>query len=99
MAKGVPQNDESKKENIPPNQSNPVPVNAPCFKKKFKRRLRVPLADITHLFNDSAVQISSSQQSVYVLSMSVSRKRKAFGEIGSSQGSSCDSNALRMGFR
>ncbi|GAV75989.1 hypothetical protein CFOL_v3_19465, partial [Cephalotus follicularis] len=95
--------DNYNKENIPPfspKQANPVPVNAPSFKKipTCKRRFRKPLADITNLFNNS-VSSSSTQESISLLLSSPpvsvcapnARKRKAVG--------SSSSKSLRMGFR
>ncbi|KAJ4729692.1 hypothetical protein OWV82_002429 [Melia azedarach] len=101
------------KENIPPlpsisaNQTKPVPSS----KKTFKRRSRVPLADITNIFTNS-VQTSSDQENIngvrllpssvpVPVSVSVStsnpRKRKAAEDIDLKEGTSAKS--WRMEFR
>lgn len=90
MKKSVSQINENNKENIPPNQLNPIPINAPSFKKKFRRRVRVPLADITNLIKDTPIQPPPNQQNVAVLAVLIPRKRKANGEIGSGECSGSD---------
>ncbi|KAL9342466.1 hypothetical protein Peur_065791 [Populus x canadensis] len=80
----------SSKENIPPlsvNQATPFLANVPPTKKTFKRRVRRPLDDITHLFKNSAVSsLGEGNCSIATLAPSVSvcvsnsRKRKTFEE-------------------
>ncbi|KAL9379883.1 hypothetical protein Peur_028365 [Populus x canadensis] len=80
----------SSKENIPPlsvNQATPILANVPPTKKTFKRRVRRPLDDITHLFKNSAVSsVGEGNDSIATLAPSVSvcvsnsRKRKTFEE-------------------
>lgn len=106
--------DESNKENTPPvctkgekkkknNKRNPIPPMAPSFKKNGKRKIlkRIPLADITHLFNNSSSTplaqeegngvSSSALPSASVLLHSNSRRRTVVVVP-------C-SKTLRMGFR
>ncbi|KAH7577017.1 hypothetical protein JRO89_XS01G0192100 [Xanthoceras sorbifolium] len=102
---------ETSKENIPPiseNQISPVSAPAPAapsFRRKFKRRPRVPLADITNLFNHS-IQVSSDQENDFIMSPPVSvsvctsnsRKRKATEDIDLREESSSPKSSI-MGFR
>ncbi|CAK7323674.1 unnamed protein product [Dovyalis caffra] len=93
------------KENIPPfsaNQTDPFLANVPPTKKTFKRRVRQPLADITHLFKNSAQSgLAEENGSTATLASSVSvcvsnsRKRKAFEEAEEF----CGPRSPRIGFR
>ncbi|KAJ6763973.1 hypothetical protein OIU79_024500 [Salix purpurea] len=81
---------DNNNENIPPlsvNQTTPFLENAPPAKKTFRRRVRQPLDDITHLFENSALSsLGEGNGSIAALSpfvsvsVSNSRKRKAFEE-------------------
>lgn len=92
----------SNKENIPPlsvNQATPFLANVPPTKKTFKRRVRRPLDDITHLFKNSAVSsLGEGNDSIATLAPSVSvcvsnsRKRKTFEEAEDQS-----SKSLRIG--
>ncbi|KAJ4827756.1 hypothetical protein Tsubulata_019609 [Turnera subulata] len=100
--------DQNNKENIPPcstNQTTPVLVKNPCFKKTFRRvRIRRPLAYITNQFKNP-VQFSTSGEdggSTSVLVVYVggpnSRKRKTC-EANEASTTSTTSKSLRIGFR
>ena len=92
----------SNKENISPlsvNQATPFLANVPPAKKTFKRRVRRPLDDITHLFKNSAVSsLGEGNCSIATLAPSVSvcvsnsRKRKTFEEAEEQS-----SRSLRIG--
>ncbi|KAK4286100.1 hypothetical protein QN277_002708 [Acacia crassicarpa] len=89
--------DQSNKENVPPlSAKSLIPPVAPSFKKKRRRLIkinRIPLADITNLFIQSAPEIpplsdlpqSNSRLMTHSISDSMRRVR-------------C-SKSLRMGFR
>jgi len=89
------------KENVPPintvsqKKRNPVPSMAPSFKRNAKRKMkRVPLADITNLFNIFAQE--QTQQIWVAPSDSIllppnSRRKTGFMLP--------DSKSLRLGFR
>ncbi|WVY99427.1 hypothetical protein V8G54_025497 [Vigna mungo] len=100
--------DQSDKENVPPidtiseKKKNPIPPMAPSFKRNTKRKMkRVPLADITHLFNNSAQEQikqigvaasdSLSPPSDSILLPPTSRRKTVFLLRGS--------KTLRLGFR
>ncbi|XP_027343317.1 uncharacterized protein LOC113855886 [Abrus precatorius] len=107
----TPIHHESNKENIPPicikeesnntsKKKNPIPPMASSFKKSRKRKTkRIPLADITHLFNNSSPLTTPHQEtgvsslpSSSVLLRSNSR-RKTLTVLPAA------SKSLRMGFR
>ncbi|KAK7290867.1 hypothetical protein RIF29_05607 [Crotalaria pallida] len=98
---------ESNKENIPPSPSStkeekkkinkhPIAPVAPSFKKKNTKRnaKRVPLADITHLFNNQAPLTVAQNQNVVSSSLML---RSSFRRriVAVAPGS----KSLRMGFR
>ncbi|QCE09732.1 hypothetical protein DEO72_LG10g955 [Vigna unguiculata] len=101
--------DDSNKENVPPintvsseKKKNPIPPMAPSFKRNTKRKMkRVPLSDITHLFNNSAqdqtqqigvaASDSASPPSDSTFLPPTSRRRTVFLLRGS--------KTLRLGFR
>ncbi|BAT92333.1 hypothetical protein LR48_Vigan05g136700 [Vigna angularis] len=99
--------DQSDKENVPPintvseKKKNPIPPMAPSFKRNTKRKMkRVPLADITHLFNNSAqeqikqIGVAASDSpppSDSTLLLPTSRRKTVFLLRGS--------KTLRLGFR
>ncbi|KAJ4827754.1 hypothetical protein Tsubulata_019606 [Turnera subulata] len=94
--------DQNNKENIPPcstNQTTPVLVKNPSFKKTF-RRFRRPLADITNQFSTLGEDGGSGSTSVLVVSVggSNSRKRKTC-EANEAPTTSTSSKSLRIGFR
>ncbi|KAL2331646.1 hypothetical protein Fmac_019227 [Flemingia macrophylla] len=90
--------DDSEKENIPPlcnngeKKKNPIPIMPQSFKRKGKRSMkkkRVPLADITILFNNSAQEqngVSSIPSASVLLQRSTPMLLRG-------------SKTLRMGFR
>ncbi|CAJ1956670.1 unnamed protein product [Sphenostylis stenocarpa] len=97
--------DESNKENVPPiitvleKKKNPIPPVAPSFKRNTKRKMkRVPLADITHLFNNSAQEqnhqtgVSASPPPPDSVLLPAKSRRKTMVLLRCSK-------SLRLGFR
>ncbi|KAI9093268.1 hypothetical protein K1719_027282 [Acacia pycnantha] len=93
--------DQSNKENVPPLSSKSlIPPVAPSFKKKRRRRIninRIPLADITNLFNQSAPEIGAIPPPLSDLPQSNSRHKT--NAISNSMHRIRCSKSLRMGFR
>ncbi|KAK2665842.1 hypothetical protein Ddye_004416 [Dipteronia dyeriana] len=96
---------ESNKENIPPisvNQISPpvtsVPAAPSSSRRKFKRRPRVPLADITNLLDHSIQENVSMSPASFSICTSISRKRKATEDIDL-RGESCSPKSSTLGFR
>ncbi|ESW21759.1 hypothetical protein PHAVU_005G097100 [Phaseolus vulgaris] len=97
--------DQSNKENVPPintvsekKKSTIPPMAVPSFKRNTKRKMkRVPLADITHLFSNSA-QEQTQQIGVAAAtpppsdSVPPNSRRKTVFVLRSSK-------SLRLGFR
>ncbi|TXG55066.1 hypothetical protein EZV62_020322 [Acer yangbiense] len=96
---------ESNKENITPISEkqlcppvSSVPAAPSSYRRKFKRRPRVPLADITNLF-DHSIQVNDSMSPAsFSVCTSISRKRKAAEDIDF-RGESSSPKSSIMGFR
>ncbi|OAY33953.1 hypothetical protein MANES_13G138400v8 [Manihot esculenta] len=99
----------SNKENIPPfsaKPANPIPASVASSKKKFRRRIREPLEDITYFYR-SSVQLALAQEDDSLSAISVSgsasnsKKRKASDQENEDTGAVAgpSSKSLRFGFR